>query len=225
MPLWDRADLLTRVRDLIRRPSTDAAVTDAKLYRYLTAAESQAFEELGLTTPHALWSAPVQLTTSDGGATYTFGNDANANPLVPIRVDVFRSRGDIPDYPLIEGDDYLWEGEIIRIPQGRTRSFAGGPWARYIAPAIEITAAQGPTLTPHAARELLILGAAIRSGREGAMREVTDWERDYATALQRWRTRLGNTVGTQGRGEIGAQRPDWWTNPDMGSRGYGVGGG
>jgi hypothetical protein len=218
VPLWDRADLLARCKRYARRPATDASTADADWYRWMTEAEYEVMQDIADRAPESLWSAPFQMTAGTGNKTYTFGNDANGQAMAPMRCEVYRSRVDVPDFPLTEGVDYLWEGNTIRIPYDQGRTFVNGaPWARVVAPPIEITALQGPTLRPLHARTLIVLGAVARWASEGGYRDNSYWEAKLAAEKRRWYATLRNMVRTQGTGQTGAEPVRWQDSPDLGA--------
>lgn len=221
MPLWDRADLLARCKRYARRPATDASITDAEWYRHLSDAEQEFMQELADRAPESNWSAPFQMTAITGNKRYTFGNDANGTPMAPMRAEVFRSLRDIPDFPLVEGVDFLWDGSVgIRIPYDQARTFNGGaPWCRVVAPPIEITSSQGPTLQPPAAREVLVWSAVARWASEGGYRDPGYWEAKAAQVKRNWFGRLRTTVRTQGLGQTGGEELSWTDSADLGVRG------
>lgn len=162
MAQFDAADLLARVRRITRTP-TPAAVfpTDADMYAFITEAAIDAENRISSTHPKAGIGAPTLMATADGGKTYTFGADSDANNIVPLgAVEIFPSLEAIPDWPLCEYDEYLIEGDKIRIPNNQSRTFAAGaPYARFWTPTLKIDGSTAPTLKPVQARTLIVWGA------------------------------------------------------------------
>ena len=188
---YESADLLSRAKRLAQRPSSDEEMSDADWYALLTDAQRYYHGLVALHAPYVLMGAPVLLTSSDGGATYDF-----AAGVFPLAVEVY----DSPTGRLLRpgtywdtNGDYVWEGNKIRIPRGATRSYAGGPYARYVAQAGDLTAATEPTLTPPHARMLFVYRAVADWARQGGYRNPGPFE----TMEQRlW-------SGTPATGDIG----------------------
>jgi hypothetical protein len=110
------------------------------------------------------------MTTTDQQV-FTFGTDLNSDPLFPIgKVRIFQSLSAYPDYPLMEGIDYLDEGNQIRMPNNTT--YGGTLWWRGIAPPIAISASNQPTLTPPNFRLLIVFEAVRRYALEGGTRNA-----------------------------------------------------
>jgi hypothetical protein len=190
MAQYDAADCLARVRRLVREPSNAQFPADSDFYAWLTEAENECKTRIASFAPKALIGAPVLMTTADGGKTYTFGVDGDGQPIFPLGgVELFATLESIPDFPMQEYDEYLVEGDRIRIPGNATRSFAaGGPYARFVAPTWKIDGTPtNPTLEPVAARELLVLGAgrryAVSQGRADLLGFIAGEE---AQAWARW---------------------------------------
>jgi len=166
MALYDSADLLQRLTDLLGRPSTDAVFTPTYKYRLLTQAEGEIKPMIATHCPHAMWSAPAQMTTSDNKV-YTLAGGVTE----PIKLLVLES---LTGRPLKPGpfwdpeSDYVWEGgNTIRITAGRERTFAAGPYARVITPPTTIDANTGSTIEPDRLRILLVYKAASLAARRG----------------------------------------------------------
>ncbi len=103
------------------------------------------------------------MTSADGGATYIFGTDAGSNNIVPLGdAEIFPDLASIPDCPLAEYDQYLIEGDKIRIPNNGTMTFAAGPYARFWTPTYAIDASTQPTLKPIQARGVFVWDAIIK---------------------------------------------------------------
>lgn len=170
MALFDSADCAQRVKNRLNRPATDSAFTrsaaDDVLYEMLTEAQLRVNRLVAIYSPDALWTVPTALTTSDSGATYTFGVDTDSDAVLARgHFVVYESREHIPQYPLVPNVDYLIEGTRLRIPNGATRTFSdGGPWAQYVAPSNVITSSTQPTI-PKEARVCMIEDAAARCAK------------------------------------------------------------
>jgi hypothetical protein len=201
MAYLDTADLLARCKRILNRPSTDAAIADADWYAFMTDAQDRAFHDLAPRVPDAMYGAPVALGTSDSGATYTF-----ASTVFPIgHVRIYPTRSAIPDSPLVEGVDYLHEGDAIRIPNGRTRTFSdGGPWARWITPPGVIDGSTPATLIAPALR--LVVYGAVSLGAERLQRDITPYETLYERTLSAVILSLRTAVGPRDNGGGGGVR-------------------
>jgi hypothetical protein len=118
---------------------------------------------------------------------FTFGTDLNTDPSFPIgKMNVYSSIQAIPDNPLIEGQDYLWEGNQIRIPNNGT--YTGTLYWRGIAPLLAITATNQPTLTPPPARILIVLEAVRAYATEGMRNPelAQQMAQEYGLSFARW---------------------------------------
>ena len=167
MALWDAADLLARCKRHLNRPASDLGMTDPHWYALLTEGQAKWYEIIATHSPHVLYGAPELLTTADSGATYTF----TSTPFPGGQIELRGSRsGEVltigEDWD--SGADFTWEGDKLRVPDGQTRTFSSGPYARYIAAPTAIDANTEPTLKPPAARRLIVYdacaAAAVRMG-------------------------------------------------------------
>lgn len=168
MANFDSADLLSRVKALVNRPSTDEAITDAQYYVMLGDGQRRVMELLAFHAPESNYGAPTLMTTADSGATYTFGTDADTANICPIgHVEIRSSKTGPMIPPASEWDTstlaFLFESDKIRWPGQKTRTFADGPYARFITPPGLLNASVAPTLKPLFARELIVYDAAERA--------------------------------------------------------------
>ena len=223
--LWSSANLRRKLLNKIRRPATDEdllepdGVTDAT-WDLLSEGQNHWVEIIAATIPDAMYGAPVLMTTADGGLTYTFGNDAEAQPIYPLgHAEIRESRNGRLLIPTTDwGDgDYVPEGNRIRIPNGRTKLFSSGPYARFVTPPTKIDAAREPTLMPPFARELIVIRAAIIWANRGGLRDPNPWMLEEGIV---W-GRIANTLATQFHLK-GAQAVDdgdgeWYHNIDTGA--------
>jgi hypothetical protein len=191
--LWSSPDLLRRVKQYARRPAVDTSVTDDMWYDFMTEAEVEVFSDLFSRFPQAQYSAPQLLVTTDGGYTYTFGDDADGDPVYPMGyAQIFPDLRSIPDSPLIFGEDYELEGYLLRIPGNRTRTFSAGPYARFVSrPDVAIADDVNPLLWPKEARMLLVWKALESwASRPGSGADPTYYERQYDLTLTKELTKL-----------------------------------
>lgn len=201
--IYDTSALcLAALRRYIREPAaaTNGWPQDADLYAFLTDAENAVKTDLAPRIPHVLLQQ-TQLTTADGGLTYTFGTDAEGNAIYPLgQVEVFSQAADVPFYPLRPYEDFVAEGSKIRMPNAAPRTFpTGGPVARFVPMTLKIDGSTNPTLQPIQARELIVIEAARRYGIASKQSELVGLaQQDYATALQRLLTAFQTQYSTAG---------------------------
>jgi hypothetical protein len=211
--LWSSPDLLRRCKQHARRPATDTAVTDDMWYDWLTEAQTEVFQDLFSRYPALQTSAAVQMTSPDGGYTYTFGTDADGDPLYPMGwTQIFPNQRSIPDAPLVNGVDYEVEGYLIRMPNGSSRTFLNGPYARFVTmPDAAVTEDANPLLFPKEARILLVWKAlASWARRQGSGADPNVYEEKYQDGLMRVWTKLATTFNT-----VGPFTYKWWSGPDL----------
>lgn len=210
--LYDSADIIRRVKLRLNRPTVDEALADADLYDFATEAQDDITKRLAIYSPDALWPAPTALTSSDGGATFTFGTDTDSAAIFALgKFRVYATLDDIPDEPLTEGVDYTTEGTKIRTPNNDVQSSPdGGPWSQYVAPSNVISAAVQPTI-PKMARLALISKTAAKAASRLRLTDLAgEQEQQYEID---W-SRILETIRTQswGKGGLPVQqrRGRWW---------------
>ena len=192
MATFDSADLLARFRYTIGRPTVDEELSDTEAYRLLSQAQEQVTDELAGHLPTVNYAAPELMTSSDGGYTYTTAHDAIGNMEVlpdlsstPLRCGMYSDGG----------ADFTQEGpRTIRMTVGRTRTFANGPYARYVrADPEQLSAGVNPVLQPERARILIVYAAAELWALRGGMRDPEPYRRMYLRAA--WGDPSGGAVG------------------------------
>ena len=201
------SDLLSLFNDYAGRPATGDAISDANKYARLARAQNVIIEDLAARVPqpqysHAAYGSTPTLTTTDNQV-FTFGTDANTDPSFPIgKVNIYSSLSSIPDMPLLEGVDYLWEGSQIRIPNNRT--WSGTLYWRGIAPVLALSATNQPTLTPPPARILIVYEAVRAYATEGGrnMELAQQMAQEYGISLARWCLTLKTAQVNRGGGAI-----------------------
>lgn len=203
---WESSDLLARFNSLAGRPDVDA-VTDAQKYRYLGDAQQFVLTQIEGIVPRVLYGPPVQLVSTDGGYTWSFGTDGDGYPLFASgKAGIFEDPSCIPDYPLRPGVDYLDEGTQIRFPNNTT--WNGTLYWYGITPPQEMSATVQPILQPPSAR-ILIPIEAVRS-----FAESYDRNPGLAQAMDRqWARQFGPTmtaIRTHFRGSQTARRGWGW---------------
>src|SRR5580698_7069195 len=91
--LWSSADLLNRCLTYARRPVIDESFGTDQWYGLLTEANAEWVARIAAISPEALYGPMTNITTQDGGYSYTFGVDNDGNQIVPI------GRYEIRQYP------------------------------------------------------------------------------------------------------------------------------
>lgn len=168
MAQYDSADLLARTKRLAKRPGNDEDTTDADWYVRLEEAQTQWMGVFASLAPEQNYSAPELLATLDGGFTYQLASEPLGGHL-----EVRASRGGqllIPSTDWGSGD-FVIEGQTIRIPNGRSRAFSNGPYARYVKAPGLLTAAVQPVLKPAWCRLILPPTACYLHALEGGLRD------------------------------------------------------
>jgi hypothetical protein len=214
---WDSADLLDRFQLSLGRGTggnmeADELWTDARAYRVLADAQEAVYTDLAPRVPGAFMSAPAQLTSSDGGVTYTFAS----YPFGHVEVYAQELGGRVLTASTYDDPtgDFVIQGQTIRTPGNRARTYASGPWARYVSMPVRISASEEPSVQPESAREL-ILWKALDMATDVAMgaMDPTPWRERYADARMRWLITWQTQYATQtqpGRG----RGPSWWLAMD-----------
>jgi hypothetical protein len=190
-------------------------------YTFLTLAQGEVYPALFSRFPDLAFSAPILLTTADGGYTYTFGTDADGAAVRPSgHAEIYPDLQSIPDSPLLPGADFLLEGALIRIPNHRTRTFANGPYARMVLrPDTPISASVQPLLQPKNLRMLLVWKALESwASRPGSGASPTYYTQQYDKALRLAWEDLATTYNRQAAASVETDR--WHTHLDFAQSGY-----
>jgi hypothetical protein len=189
MALYDSAHLLKMFNRLTGRAATAAdPVVDADKYERLSEAQVRVIAEASSRTPESFYQkGALGVMSTSGNKVFTFGTTANGFPVTPIgKTRIYRNLGSHPDYPMLEGYDYLNEGSQIRIPNDRTEA---GPLYWYgIAQPTDLGASAQPSLFPEGARELIVYEAALHFALEGERNVALaqSMQELLATAYLRW---------------------------------------
>lgn len=192
----------------------DELWTDARVYQWLADAQETVFSDLAPLAPHAFVGAPVQLTSPDGGQTYTFGS---AYPFGHVEVYAQETGGRMLYATTYgnSGGDFVIEGATIRTPGNRTRTYQTGPWARFTSFPTRLSSTVEPTIQPLPAREL-ILWKALETAAEvsnGSM-DPTPWATKYAEAKRRWTILWQTQYQSAGQQALTMPNGPWWLNLD-----------
>lgn len=178
---WDSADILARARDEAQEPTAGSVTTDAQWYRLLTAAQHRIYRLFAQHCPHILVEPPVALTTGDDGLTYQFPSD-----VYPLGYAELREGLD--GRLLWSGSNWSWcgdfvfEGNQLRTPNGQSRSYSDGLYARYITPPGTIDGSNQPSLRPDWARILIVLDAVKEWAGQGGLRDPSIWAQKFQHA-------------------------------------------
>lgn len=181
------AELLELFNDLAGRSANDT-ITPTKKYTWLARAEKEVVSELASVAPWTLYQkvsgASLPTMATDDSNVFTFGTNGGANIEPFGRVQIYRRLTDIPDRPLIEGVDYLSEGDQVRLPRGRTIT---SPlyWRGIVMPAA-IAANEAPHLIPTDANELTAIRAAKNFAESGNLRNAALADRMRLRWKERW---------------------------------------
>lgn len=222
MAQYDSADLLARVKFMAKRPAQDEDVTDPQWYIYLQESQTEWMARLAAIAPEFNYSAPELMTTADLGETYTLA----AEPLGG-HMEIRATRNGVvlnagPDWS--ENADYTAEGQIIRIPSKRRRTFGDGPYARYVKAPGLLDGTNPPVLKPAWCRLLLIPRACIKWASSGGVRDPSifqdEEDRLWVGEPERGIPGFLETLKTQhltsGMASVATHDQPWYRNPDMG---------
>jgi len=216
---WTSADLLDRFQLYLGRGTSgvlqaDELWTDARCYTVLADAQEAVYGDLAPIAPHAFVGAPTQLTSSDGGQTYTF---ASTFPFAHVEVYAQETGGRMlyaTNYGN-SGGDFVFEGARIRTPGNRTRTYQTGPWARFTSFPARLSSTQQPVLEPEQARELILWRALdlATDVSAGAM-DPTPWRERYADARRRWVIVWQTQYQSSGSQALTTPNGPWWLGLD-----------
>lgn len=213
MALYDSASLLEKFRDYADRPSTDEDLTDAKVYRFLTDAQIPVFQDIMARWPRLLMGAPVLMTSADGGVTYTIGTDSEGDNIYPFgHAEVYATSPNgrelyASTYAAYSGD-FVFEGYRLRTPAGNSYTYSSGPYIRYVAQPLTISASSEPTLQPKQHRNLILFQALVNWANVGGHRDPRPYQQMYDRA---WSAAVV-ALTTQYRQAAQAERAGvlWW---------------
>lgn len=172
MAFGDSADLLLRTKDALRLPASTEEIDDAGLYRLLSDAQREVVVQIANVVPEVMY-VHEKLTTADGGVSYTFlkeplgDYELRQSPTGRLLIPA-------PEWDM--AGDFVPNGQSIRFPGQKAKSFSNGPWARYVKTPADIDAGTQPTLLPVLARSLLPPTAAALFARRGGLRDPAPYE-------------------------------------------------
>lgn len=223
MAQYDSADLLARTKRLAKRPATDEDIADADWYVKLEEAQTKWMGQLASLVPEVNYGPPELLTTSDAGLTYDLVSEPLGGHL--------ELKASLTGITLLPGTDwgsgdFVIEGQKIRIPGGRRRTFPGGPYARYVKAPGLLSAAVQPVLKPAFCRLLLPPTACLLFALEGGGIRDPNYYRSLIQTLWTGDPDMPGDGGflqvlkTQyfaaGAASVADASGDWWRgNPDL----------
>lgn len=173
---FDTADLVSRCQLYRRRPATDEATTTANWYTMLSDAERHWKPVIAAHYPNQMYGAPQLLTSSDGGYTYVFPS-SEQSPLAVLVLSSATGRPLLSGAYWDSGKDYVLEAGQIRMTLGRAVTFAGGPYARFIAAPAAITASVTSTILPAYLRQIIVYHACALDAMRGGMDDPAPYDR------------------------------------------------
>lgn len=183
MARWDSEELLEKFKLYGQIPANTVYPTDAQIYGMLRDAQEYVMVEMASQAPHVNMGAPTQLSTSDGGYTYKFGTDTDGDPIFPIgHVEVAARDGGRILYggTYFSGSlDFVAEGDRIRMPRGVAKTFASGPFARFVTPPGALNADNEPVLKPKHARILIVYRALVQWANIGGKKDPRPYQEEY----------------------------------------------
>lgn len=222
MTLFASADLLSDFKFFANRTSNDASLTDAQIYRLLTLGQQQVAASIAAVFPRQMMGAPALMTTSDAGVTYVIsGTDEDGDSPTPFgHAEVYATNpngGELFGSSYAGGGwgDFVLEGNTLRAAGGQARTFAAGPYIRYVAMPGTLSASSAPTLKPAAARPLIVYRALVLWANRGGTRDGRPYEEMYQQA---WRGTGNGDWGllgllhTQYKGSMDSalEGVNWW---------------
>ncbi len=129
----------------------------------------------------------IGTSTATDGQVFTFGFDTLGHAIYPLgKAEIFPTLASWPDFPWVEGYDYINEGTQIRLPNNRTWNGALY-WYGIVQPS-DITASVQPVIVPEGARELIVYRAASMFAEEAANNTTLAdrLEARYQAAWTKW---------------------------------------
>ena len=196
-------------------------MTDADWYAFLTEAQDEVVTMIATYEPNAVCGAPTQLTTADGGLTYTFPSASTAPPLV--LVELTNGQGGSPVVFGGYGTDYgefTWEGNTVRAARATARTFADGLWGRWVTVGASIDGSTQPTL-PLQYRKLLVPLAVEKYATRGGYRDPEPYRQEFQRLWSGDPRKMGDygLLGTLRKRQFQQRTTDagvWWIgSPDL----------
>jgi hypothetical protein len=225
MTTWDTAYLVQRFKDEAGLQAASEYDDNADICPRLSRAQNKVMRLIASRYAKALYQAPITMTPSVDRKTFTFGNDAQGNPIMPlgfvqIATTLTAFSGDMCFSGWQEDRDFLDEATQIRIPSNR--SYGGTLYARFVPTAPDLVATGtpvAPILAPADARNLIVIQAVMDWAGEGNQRPdikqvmKQSWSDEFPSWMLVYKRRYRNGGGVL--------NPGLWylQSPDLGSTG------
>lgn len=221
---WDAAYCVDRFKKEAGLQDANELDDETDICPALSRAQSTVVQLIAQRYPKALYQAPTALIRASDGKTFSFGDDDNGNPIVPlgyVQIATTQSAfsGDATFNGWREDRDFIDEGDHIRMPSNRT--YSGTLYSRFVPtpPSISISTQTDPILNPADARELIVIQAVKEWAGEGNQRPdlVDRMEKKWADKFPSWML----TYKKRYRNGGGLLNPARWyfQAPDLGSTG------
>lgn len=206
MATFDSAYLLKLFNRYAGRPQSGDSMADADKYERLSEGQNRVVQDMLARVPNSLYPHATNLPTMTSvanGNIWTFGTDPQGFAIAPMgKARIFENPQAFPDFPWIEGLDYVNEGTQIRLTNGRT--WAGTLYWYGITPPADITASVQPELFPAAFRDLIVYQAVQAYAEEGlrnsdlADRMARKYAERFPEACLAWKTQFssGGALGS-----------------------------
>lgn len=200
MATWDNAYLLKMFNRYAGQAATGGSISDADKYERLSEGQMRVIQEMMAVVPYSLYphtdSLPTMTSIANGNI-WTFGTDANGYAIAPMgKARIFPNQQSFPDFPWVEGSDYVNEGTQIRLTNLRTWS-TPLYWYGITLPA-DITSSGQPALFPETFRDLIVYQAVLAFAEEGgrdpalADRMRLRWAERWPQACLAWKTQFSS---------------------------------
>lgn len=188
------------------RLTSGDTISDADKYVRLSEAQNRVVQDMFARVPNSLYPHANDLptmTSVNGGNIWTFGTDPQGFAIAPMgKAKIFENQQSFPDFPWLEGMDYVNEGTQIRLTNGRT--WSGTLYWYGITPPADITAAVQPSIVPPAFRDLIVF-QAVQLYAEEAKRApelaaifANKYNERFRAACLAWKTQFssGGALGS-----------------------------
>lgn len=204
---YDTNDCIARIRRYLPQPGNLDFPTNDDLYAMMYEAENEVKRDILQCCPWLMLQAPVLMTTSDSGLTWTFGTDANTNAITPYGAyAIYRRKEDVPDFPMERGVEYIDENVRIRMPANRPDAISypdGAPYYYGAVPTVAIDGSTAPSLVPADAR-ILTVWKTVANVLIALGSDESDAEKRYQELLNK--TIASEQLASQNSGALLASR-------------------
>ena len=215
---YESSDMLRWFDRWAGRNASSDTISPAVKFDYLADAQDYVIQRIAAVSAKTLFAAPYQLTTADGGLTFTYGTDANGYALFPMgQTGIYPTTSSIPGGAWTPGVDYLDEGTTIRMPNAVP--YTGTLFAYGLQMAPRMSQDVQPVLMPPSIRMLIPRRAVAMFAESGnirnealANRMSVEFEKEFGDTMTLLRKHV-KTSGTMGRmlmpWGVGPYGPGW----------------